>query len=298
MKGLISGIKKFAVGDGEGIRTTVFFKGCPLQCVWCHNPESISYDTEIAHFDNLCTHCGDCSRACPTHVLQVSKDDFSWERFHCIKCKKCVNACVYGAQVLYGDAIETEELLRKLLVDMPFYEINHGGVTLSGGECLTQADFALSIAKGLYEKGVSVDIDTCGAVPWKNIESIIPYIDTFLYDIKAIDPQTHKKCTGCDNSLILENLQRLYDLGSKIEIRYPLVVGWNDMEAEKIGMWLAQREMNLRVKVLAYHDFARSRYTALGKVDTLPYCRTDLTAVTKAIQTISSFGILAIDNNT
>lgn len=297
MKGRISGIKKFAVGDGDGIRTTVFFKGCPLRCVWCHNPEGIAYHTEIAHFDNLCTRCGACAAVCPTNALQVSENNFLWDRSLCIKCEKCVSSCVYGSQIRYGEDWDVNALIDKLLIDMPFYGANGGGVTLSGGECLMQPAFALALAKRLYEKGVSVDIDTCGAVPWENIEPIIPYTDVFLYDIKAIDPEIHQKCTGHDNHLILENLQRLCDLGCKIEIRYPLVVGWNDAETEKIGAWLAQKRGIVRVKVLAYHDFARSRYTALGKKDTLPHVQTDIQDIAQAIKTISSFGVVAVDSH-
>lgn len=264
--GRISGIKRFAVHDGNGIRTTVFFKGCPLRCVWCHNPESIEYGAEQAYFSHLCHHCASCLG----------------------------EQCPFGTRVVYGEQVDAETLSERLLADRPFFEASHGGVTLSGGECLTQPDFALALAKRLHTEGISVDIDTCGYVPWQVLEATLPYTDTYLYDIKAIDADVHLRCTGRDNALILENLKKLSERRAKIEIRIPFVTGYNDGEIEKIGAFLSRIGGISRVKVLAYHDFARSRYAALGKPDSMPQTKAEPQAIRHAVSLLREYGLDAV----
>jgi len=249
MKGMISGIKRMEIHDGDGLRTTVFFKGCPLKCVWCHNPESISFAKQVAYFENKCMHCGSCGGA---HTEEY------------------VSKCPADALKLYGTEYEAEELAEILLRDKAFFDHTGGGVTFSGGECLAQPEFALELAKILTSKGVSVYIDTCGFVKRETLEKIIPYTDCFLYDIKAIDGKVHQKCTGQDNSIILDNLKYLVERGCRIEVRVPLVKGYNDGECEKIASFLQALQGNIKVKVLQYHNFAASRYEALGLQNTLP----------------------------
>lgn len=266
LMGKISGMKRFAVHDGDGIRTTVFFKGCPLRCVWCHNPESIGYEPEVAYFAHLCHHCDVCMG----------------------------EECPYGARERYGEEITVEKLCRRLLADRAFFEASGGGVTLSGGECLSQPTFSLAVVKEMHRQGISVDIDTCGCVPWKQIEATLPYVDTYLYDVKAIDPELHLRCTGRDNTLILENLKRLSDARARIEIRIPLVMGYNDGEIEKIGTFLSTLSGIVRVKVLAYHDLARSRYAALGMPDPMPQAKTSASDVATAVQVLQRYGLPAV----
>lgn len=268
VSGRISGIKRFAVHDGDGIRTTVFLKGCPLRCVWCHNPESIEYGAEDAYFAHLCQHCAACAGL----------------------------DCPFGARVRYGEEIDVQTLCGRLLTDRPFYESSGGGVTLSGGECLSQPAFAIALAKALCEQGISVDIDTCGCVPWQTIETIAPYVDTFLYDVKAIDPAVHERCTGRGNALILENLKRLSETGARIEIRIPLVMGYNDGEIDAIGRFLSECSGIVRVKVLAFHAFARSRYEALGKPDTIPFVETTPEDVARAVERLCTYGLNAVSD--
>ena len=273
MKGIISGIKRMEIHDGDGFRTTVFFKGCPLRCIWCHNPESISFAPQVAFFKNKCLSCGACrgertsetAKACPTEALQ-----------------------------LFGREFEVSELVDYVCIDEPFFK-NGGGVTLSGGECLAQADFALSVAKALYERNISVYIDTSGYARREVLDSIIPYVDKFLYDLKAIDPEVHKRCTGKDNALILENLRYLSDRGCDIEIRYPLVMGYNDGECEAIARLLTELGRDMRVKVLRYHSFAASRYGALGLDNTMPDTETTVDDVERAVNILRSYGLDAIN---
>lgn len=247
MKAIITDIKRFAVHDGDGIRTTVFFKGCPLKCVWCHNPESISFEPQTALYENKCVGCGECEK----------------EGFEASKC-------LGEARVNYGNEITVEELLPKLLEDKEFYETSGGGVTLSGGECLSQADFCAELLKKLKEEGINTAVDTCGFASKEAIDKVAPYIDTFLYDIKAIDEETHIKCTGQSNKIILDNIKYIDSLGKAIEVRIPYVPEWNDGEIDKIKEFLEKLKNVKKVKVLPYHNFAGSKYAALGMENTLP----------------------------
>ena len=187
---------------------------------------------------------------------------------------KTAETCPTEALVAHGEEYDADALVKELLKDRMFFENGGGGVTLSGGECLAQPEFAAEVAKKLYENGISVYIDTCGFVNREALENIIPYADKFLYDIKAIDPEVHKRCTGRDNSLILDNLRFLSDNNRKIEIRYPLVMRYNDGECDKIGAFLMNLKGITKVKVLQYHNFAASRYEALNMANTLPDTKT------------------------
>lgn len=247
MKALITDIKRFAVHDGDGIRTTVFFKGCPLKCVWCHNPESISFAPQVAFYKDKCIGCGECQ-----------KDGFTEEN------------CFGEARIKYGKEVTVSELLPKLLEDREFYENSGGGVTLSGGECLSQADFCAELLKKLKEEGINTAVDTCGFASKEAIDKVAPYTDTFLYDIKAIDEETHIKCTGQSNKIILENIKYIDALGKAIEVRIPFVPEWNDGEIDKIKEFLEKLKNVKKVKVLPYHNFAGSKYAALGMENTLP----------------------------
>jgi pyruvate formate lyase activating enzyme len=182
----------------------------------------------------------------------------------------CTTYCPGDAREGYGKAWSLEDLLQTLLRDRSFYKFSGGGVTISGGECLAQPEFAVALAKALYEEGISVDVDTCGCVRREIFERIAPYTDTFLYDIKAIDPEVHKRCTARDNSLILENLKYLCESGCRVEIRYPYVPGMNDGEAEKIADFIKELKSVKCVCVLPYHNYAASKYKALGMAHTLP----------------------------
>lgn len=274
MTGLISGIKRMEIHDGDGLRTTVFFKGCPLKCIWCHNPESISFEKQIAFFKEKCIGCGSCggersataARGCPTDAM-----------------------CQYGREY------ELDELTDTVLQDELFFKNGGGGVTLSGGECLAQPEFAVSLAAALKERGISVYVDTCGYAKREIFERIMPFTDKFLYDVKALDRETHVRCTGRDNSLILDNLRFLSDSGCAIEIRYPLVMGYNDGEREGIGRMLSELRGIDKVKVLKYHSFSASRYEALGMAVTLPNTVTEFDHVEAAVRTLRGFGLNAVN---
>ena len=218
----------------------------------------------------------------------------TWDRARCEHCAACSAACAFGACVLFGESVEAEALADILAEDRPFFEASGGGVTISGGECLTQPDFVLALIRALKARGISVDLDTCGFVPWEILEATLPDTDVYLFDVKAMDPVVHKTCTGRDNRLILENLRRLSEAGARIEIRYPLVKHWNDGEAEAIARFLSELQGIVGVRVLAYHDLARSRYRALGKEDTMPHVKTEESDVRAAEEVFCRYGLRVV----
>ncbi len=292
MTGRIFAIKRFAVHDGNGIRTTVFFKGCPLRCLWCHNPEGISFAPQLAVYSHKCIGCGECLD-CPENAVKMTDGKAVTDRETCVACGKCAEKCVFSAREHFGREVEACELAEELCLDRDFFESSGGGVTLSGGECLAQPDFAIELLKKLKEKGINTAVDTCGCVPRSVFEKILPYVDSFLYDIKAIDPEIHEKCTGRGNSLILSNFDYLCSQNCDIEVRIPFVVGLNDGEIEKIGEFLRGKPIK-KVTVLKYHDFARSKYTAVGSSDTMPENKTDTASSERAVEILRSFSLNAI----
>ena len=196
---------------------------------------------------------------------------------------------------MYGREYELDDLVEIILQDEAFFKNGKGGVTLSGGECLAQPDFAVALAKSLYDKEVSVYVDTCGFVKREVLEKIIPYTDKFLYDIKAIDAGRHKMLTGKENRLILDNLKFLCDKGCKVEIRYPLVMCYNDCECEDIAKFLSSLQAITKVKVLQYHSLSASRYEAFGMINTLPDTQTTLEDVESAVSILKRYGLNAIN---
>ena len=269
MTATIFEIKRFAVHDGDGIRTTVFFKGCPMRCVWCHNPEGLSREPQTARYVHKCIGCGECK-----------KEGFVTE------------SCLGEALVRYGKEMTEDELLPILLEDRDFYETTGGGVTLSGGECLMQADFCAELLKKLKNEKIHTAVDTCGFVSKDALDKVIPYTDVFLYDIKAFDESIHVKCTGMANKIILENLKYLDSLCKKIEVRIPYVPDYNDGQIEKIADFLATLDHVTKIRVLPYHNYAGSKYEALGMENTLPERLPSNKEIQKAIALIE--GITAI----
>ena len=268
---LIFNIQKYSIHDGEGIRTTVFFKGCPLSCRWCHNPESQRCQKELMYYASRCTGCGACVAACPEKAVAFDPQahTVTTDRALCMACGACTDACVHSAREAAGREYELRELVRELEKDRMFYEQSGGGITLSGGEALAQdMDYIEDLVRRLHGKGYSVDIDTCGHVPYEHIRRVLPYVDTFLYDIKLLDPEAHRRWTGVDNGLILENLKRLSGDGGKIDIRMPLVAGVNAEDAYIRDVIAFLRDNRIRVRrvcLLKYHDTGSGKYPQLGR---------------------------------
>ena len=268
METLICDIKRFAVHDGDGIRTTVFFKGCPLKCAWCHNPESISAKPQLSYTKHKCINCGECAKICDAHIIENGVHKFFRQK--CITCGKCEKLCLGEALKLYGTKADIDILLKKLCEDKMFYETSGGGVTLSGGECLLHADFCATLLKKLKESGINTAVDTCGFVNKSAIDKVIDYTDVFLYDMKAIDENIHIKYTGQSNKIILENLLYIDSKGAKTEVRIPFVPEANADEIEKMGEFLSKLKNLTKVRVLPYHNYAKTKYDSLDMENTLP----------------------------
>ena len=266
VKGLIFDIKKFAVHDGPGIRTTVFLKGCPLACWWCHNPESINLKPELVLFENKCIGCGECFKVCPVEAHEVLKDGTRvYHRDKCLLCGKCTETCYAEALVMEGKEVTVEEVMVELRKDIPFYENSDGGITLSGGEPLLQHSFSLAILKQCKEEELHTAIDTCGHVPWRICEEVLPYVDLVLYDFKHTDSVKHKLYTGVRNELILENLVKMGEYGIPIEVRMPIIPTINDDKETIVAtsIFLKPVKNITRVELLPYHRLGESKYKRL-----------------------------------
>ena len=295
MKALISDIKRFAVHDGDGIRTTVFFKGCPLKCRWCHNPEGISRKPQLSYIAKKCIQCGACIDRCPAGAHQFFPEGHVFHRDRCLSCGSCVEECLGQALKLYGREITVDELMPHLLADADFYESSGGGVTLSGGEPLMQAVFCRELLERLKKEDIRTAVDTCGYASRQAVEAVMPYTDLFLYDLKAVDEEVHKRCTGVSNRPILENLRYINSCGKAVEIRIPYVPGMNDGEIEGMGGFLKDLSAVKCVKVLPYHGFAASKYEALGMENPLPRTESPGDEVlAQAVARLRSFGLNAV----
>jgi len=253
-KATIFDIQRASMVDGPGIRTTVFFKGCNLKCKWCHNPESQSFQPQLLFYKNKCTNCGECVRVCP---YQLQKCEF---------CGQCELYCPNDARKMCGKQQTAEELLKEVIKDKAFYDTSGGGVTFSGGECMLQATVLLELLKLCKESDIHTAVDTAGCVAWDKFESILPYTDMFLYDVKCFSEGLHIQGTGVSNKLILENLRRLSaEFSGDIIIRIPVIPGFNDDPKEIQAM--AEFLNCLRIKeveLLPYHKMGEHKYEAAG----------------------------------
>lgn len=291
--GYILEYKRFAVHDGDGIRTTLFLKGCPLACRWCHNPEGISFKPELAYLAHKCVGCGECG-VCPEGA-HIFDGGHTFVREKCTACGKCADECLGEALTLYGKKISAEEAAEILCLDRDFFVSSGGGVTLSGGEPLMQPEFTAEVFRLVKEQGISTALDTCGYAKKSALDTVLPYTDKVLFDIKAARSDTHEKYTGKPNEPILENLRYISSRGIPIEIRIPLIPGVNDGELDEIGKILAPLERITAVRVLPYHGYAATKYESLG----LTYPGAAFVVPTEemldvAAKTLKSFGLTVI----
>lgn len=262
--GTIFNIQKYSIHDGPGIRTTVFFKGCPLKCWWCHNPESQNTNHEIMFFEERCTVCGKCIKKCPQNAIKINNNFPEIDKFKCTLCEKCVDFCPNNAREHVGRNITSNELIKEIVKDEVFYEQSGGGVTFSGGEPLMQVDFLDDILKRCKDRGIHTAVDTSGYAPWKSFERIASKVDLFLYDIKIMDNEKHKKYIGAENDIILKNIENLSNMGCNIYLRMPIIKEINDdnYHIEKTIKLLSIINVE-QVNLLPYHKIGMDKYRRL-----------------------------------
>ncbi|GHU34135.1 glycyl-radical enzyme activating protein [Clostridia bacterium] len=265
--GIIFDIQRFSIHDGPGIRTTVFMKGCPLRCLWCHNPESWERRTELAYYADKCVSCGRCADICPHGCHIIESGTHTLSRENCTVCGKCAEVCFNSALKLIGREISASEVLGEVRKDAKFYEKSGGGVTLSGGEPLSQPDFAVNILTACKHEGIHTAVETSGYADRDVFARCIEFTDLFLFDIKAADSVKHKRFTGADNVRILDNLYWLDANGTQIILRCPIIPGLNDDSAHfrEIAN-IANSLKNVRqIDVEPYHPLGLSKAEAIGK---------------------------------
>ncbi len=250
MDGMVFNVQRFSLQDGKGIRTTVFLKGCSLRCVWCHNPESQKSTPELAVYSRKCTRCGACEKVCSRTFSQ-----------ECTACGKCLSVCKNDAREILGKIHSPAEIFDMVKRDKEYYITSGGGVTLSGGEPLLQADFCREILMLCHENGINTVIETAGNVPFSAFEKVLPYTDTFLFDLKAIDEKVHIFCTGSSNTRILQNASLLKEKTKNLLFRMPYIPHYNDGELPKIKAFVEDFPLEL----LPYHTIGIGKYATLGK---------------------------------
>lgn len=268
-RGLIFNIQRYSVQDGPGIRTTVFLKGCPLRCAWCHNPEGISADREIYMVESVCIGCGECRRACPQYEHAPNEDasPLPARVESCHLCGACVDACPVRARRMAGTEMTVEEVLDEVSRDSLFYESSGGGVTFSGGEPLRQFDFLLASLKACRQRGLHTAVDTCGVAPTEHLLAVAKFTDLFLYDLKMMDESAHRQYTGASNQVVLNNLRELGKVHSCIWLRVPFVQGVNDAEEEMqaAAAFASTVPGVCQVNVLPFHRIGSHKFARVGQ---------------------------------
>lgn len=264
-KGLVFGIQHFSIHDGEGIRSNVFLKGCPLRCLWCHNPEGLHVEMDVQYIRNRCRNCGKCG-----FVFRDMKQVYNASEE--IK-KKCAKSCPFGALELVGQWMTADEVVEEVVQDMRFFKESSGGITVSGGEPMLQADFTLELLKKSKENGLSTAMETSGYASLEKYREVLPYVDEFLWDYKETDEEKHKEFTGVSNRRILENLKALHDEGARITLRCPIIPGLNDTEEHFRGIArISQSLEHLNgVELMPYHKFGVSKDQRIGRMEQQEY---------------------------
>lgn len=269
--GVVNDIQRMSICDGPGYRTTVFLKGCYLDCQWCHNPEGKRRYPEVLPYIPNCIGCMKCVDVCPTKALTIEEENRPLiDRGLCNVCLQCVKACKYDALVVWGKVVTAGEVIDEVEKDLPFYVNSGGGMTLSGGEPMAQPEFALALMRLAKRLDIHTALDTAGNVPWEDFEKILEYTDLVLFDIKIMDSQSHKEYSGRGNELILDNVKRIAAMGKRMRIRIPVIPGRNDNveNMRATGEFIKSLgDVVEGIDLLPYHPYAGSKYRIFG----LPY---------------------------
>lgn len=268
--GRVFNIQHFSTEDGPGIRTTVFLKGCPLRCPWCANPESQAPFPQLGHRVAKCIKCGTCIQSCPAGALYVADGQVRIRRERCRSCGTCVRLCPSGAMFFYGEEKSVEEVFEEVSRDAGYYEQSGGGVTVSGGECMTQPEFVAALFQRCREAGFHTALDTCGYFPEEVFPPVLAFTDLILFDLKLMDPEAHRRYTGVDNDLILRNLRTAARSDAKVFIRIPVIPGVNDsLENLTASARFVTSIGSPHVDLLPYHNYGEGKYIILDKPYTM-----------------------------
>ncbi len=262
---IISNIQGYSIHDGPGIRTVVFIKGCPMRCRWCANPENLETKVQVGFIEKLCSGCGFCFDSCPEGA--IVKDGYRIDKSRCKECAKCVDECLYGALVRYGGQMSAGEVFEKVRRDKMFYDSSSGGVTVSGGEPLTKAEFVRELFQMCRSEGISTCIETCGMVQRSAFEKVLDLTDIFCFDLKIMDSALHKEYTGCANEQILENARFAAQSGAKMLFRQPLIPGVNDSDdnIERTAEFIKSLARDdIALQLMPYHRAGQTKYDALN----------------------------------
>lgn len=286
MKDYIFDIQRFCVKDGPGIRTTVFVKGCPLNCLWCHNPESKQKAPQLAFDSSKCLDCGSCVNVCTEGAI-LSVGEF--DRSKCTLCGECVSDCVGALEIMGKDAV-LDDVMQTVLNDKPFYDNSGGGLTVSGGEPLFSPQFTTQLLMKAKEQGIHTCLETSGFAKWEVIEALSPYVDLFLFDIKETDTALHNQYTGVDNRMILQNLFKLNEIGANIILRCPIIPGYNDREDHFKAIAKLAEDLNnvSHVEILPYHSLGKSKSRLIGQEYAVKASAPDKEQVEEWLEIISS----------
>ena len=272
-KALISNIQNYSTKDGPGIRTTVFFTGCNLKCIWCSNPELIEPGIKVMYFENRCRRCGKCAETAVNNSIILTESGCEIDREKCTNIEECMEVCAYEAYEKSGYEISVQDLYNKLIRDKIFFEQSGGGVTFSGGEAGLQYEFLSEIGAELQKDNIHTALDTAGLITWEKLEKAINSMNMVLFDIKAYDSRLHRKYTGAGNELILENIKKTADKNKELIIRMVIVPGMNDnMEDIKKRISFI-KELGSAVKqidILKYHNLGEGKYKSLGMIYSVP----------------------------
>lgn len=261
----ISNLQHFSTGDGPGIRSTIFFQGCNLKCAWCHNPETIPRNPVLLYYRQHCTNCRLCVKACPNSAHEDRDGHHAFNRSRCRTSGQCVISCPSDALKLSGTLKTLQEVLDYIYEDIDFYKASGGGVTLSGGEPMLQADFCAAVAKNCKEKGISVIIDTAGNVNYSEFEKVIPFTDTFYYDLKGATEEDYRDKTGGSFQLTVTNMTRLVTGGAEVIARIPIIPGYNDNPVYCGRLNEILKKSGVKgVHLLPFHRLGSSKYDAIG----------------------------------
>ena len=289
--GTVFNIQKFCIHDGDGIRTCVFLKGCPLRCVWCHNPESLS-KTPCLSFDfHKCTLCGKCLSVCSAR--KIENQSLMLDRSKCTRCGRCSQVCLNNANEIIGKEMSATEVVAEALKDKIFYATSGGGITVTGGEPSYQPDFTLEILRLAKSEGISLAIETCGIGSRDFYKQAADLGTTFLFDIKCIDPARHRELTGADNSNIISNLQYLFERGADVILRLPLVPECNDSNEDiaKLADFLNANKGRYRyAEIMPYHTLGTGKSEKIGTTAPYTHPSATQTEISRWCSLLASYG--------